>query len=339
MKKLIGLTLAAALAVSCAVPAFAAQESAQQPKIVVSMSTIEDVMSDYNLGIRTVVNNLKLAKDSYENYKDTEQEDYYENQYDIAQEQYDEKVQQQVLSAKQQYITFCADNAQLAEDRSQLDSLQKKLSLSKAELEKGYIGRKDYDDAADQAAQAQNTLTAQDAKVTQGKKDLETTLNLPSGVPVEFQPLSDPDFGEIPQIDYSKDAVVMYNKNAEIKSAGLNYDYVRDSFTSTSWQIDNARIQLEQTADAQKSRFRQLYDTLMNSYRTYLQDSAKLQRQESDVQTQQRMRQLGYVSAQSADDAQLQLQTARSSLAAEAGSLYSDYLSYLHMKNGYSLAG
>lgn len=340
MQKLIELTVAAALAVSFAVPTFAAQESAQQ-KIVVSMSTIEDIMSDYNLGIRTVVNNLKQAKDDYENYKDigTEQEESSKNQYDIAQAQYDEKVQQQVLSAKQQYIAFCADNAQLAEDQSKLDSLRKKLSLYKTESEKGYIGQKGYDDMADQAVQAQNAFTAQDGKVTQGKKDLLTTLNLPSGVPVEIQPLSDPDFSEIAQIDYSQDEIVMYNKNAEIQSAGLNYDYVKDSFTSTSWQIDNAKIQMEQTSEAQKSKFRQTYDTLMSSYRTYLQDSANLKREESDVQAQKQMQQLGYVSAQSVEDAQLQLQTARSALAAEAGSLYSDYLGYLHMKNGYSLAG
>lgn len=337
MKKLIGLVLASVLVVSCSVPAFA-QESAQQ-KIVVSMSTIETIMSDYNLSIRTVVNNLKLAKDSYDDAKGTEQEENYENQYDIAEAQYDEKVQQQILAAKQQYIAFCADNAQFAEDRSKLESLQKKLSVASGELEKGYIGRKDYNDASDETAKARNTLTAQDDKVTQGKKELLTTLNVPSGVSVEIQPLSAPDFSEIAKIDYSRDSIIMYNKNTAIKTAAMNYDYEKDSFTGSYRQTDNARIQMEQTSVAQKNKFRQLYDTLMNSYKTYLQDSDSLKRQESDVQTQQNMLQLGYASAQSAADAQLQLQTAQTALASKAGSLYADYLSYLHMKNGYSIAG
>ena len=337
VKKQISLVLAVVMAVVCSFPAFA--QEADQQKIVVSMSTIEGLLSDYSLEIRTVVNNLKLAKDSCEDYEGTEQEEYYENQYDIAQEQYDNKVQQQVLSAKQQYITFCADSARLSEDQSELDSLNNKLALYKTELGKGYLSQKDYDDMADQAAQAKNTLTEQDDKVTREKKDIETTLNLPSGVSVKFQPLSDVDFSEIAQINYSTDAVVMYNKNSAITSEGMNYDYIKDSGTATSWETDNARILLEQTAEDQKREFRQLYDTLMESYQTYLQDSASLKRQESDVQTQQQMLQLGYVSAQTVTDANLQLQTAKTSLASEAGSLYAAYLSYLHMKNGYSISG
>lgn len=337
MKKWIGLILACAVVLSCAVPAFA--QETQQQKIVVSMSTIEDLMADYNLGIKTVVNNLKMARDSRDDYKDTEQEDYYQNQYEIAQAQYDEQVQQQVLAVKQQYIAFCADNAQLAEDQAKSESLNDKLTLYEEELGKGYISRKDYDEASDQAAQARNTLAAQDAKVTQGKKDLEKALNLPSGVSVSMEPLSDPDWDEIARIDYNADAISMYNKNAEIKAAAIRYDYLKDNDAGTGRQVDNARIEMEQTAVAQKSKFRQLYDTLMNAYRTYLQDSASLRRQESDFAAQQQMLQRGYASAQSVRDAQLKLQTARAGLAAEAGTLYADYLNYIHMKSGYAIAG
>lgn len=339
MKKFISLALVLMLAVSAGFSAFAAEQNQQIQKTAVSLSTIENIMETYNYDIKTITNNLHIARNSYNDVKDTDDasEKSLKNQYKIAQTQYNEKVQQQVLSAKQQYLAYCEDASQLTADQTDYSNKQAKLSSYQQSLAKGYISQKDYDDYSQNVEKAKSTLQAQDAKVTRERAAIRTLLNIPSTETMDIQPVSetDMDFTDISKINYGQDVIDMLNNNAEIQAAGLSYDYT-DANESDNYQIDNSKISLEQTANTQKAEFKKLYDTLMDSYNTYIQGKENLSQAQSKSETEKQKLALGYTSQQKADAAALELQTLSVTLTSEKNTLYTNYLQYINIKNGYT---
>lgn len=338
MKKLLGLILAAIVAGSAATPAFAAESTQDSSRITISLSTIQSVMETYNLDIQVAENGLKTAKDSY---KLSAQEKGDKNEYQIAQTNYEETVQQKIAEAKQKYLTFCAASSQLSADQTSFDNAQKQLGVDSQLLQKGYLSQSDYNTSLETMQKAQNTLALQDAKVTQDKKALRTFLNIPETENMTIQPVtdSDLDFSGISKIDYGKDVIVMRANNAEVAKASLNYSTAKHAGYTSERDIDTAKIQLEQTGSSQEAVFKQLYDSLLNSYQAYQQELQLVQKEETTVTGEQQQLSLGYLSQGQYDKDAAQLKSMKSTLASDRNNLYNTYLQYTNMKNGYSPVG
>lgn len=339
MRKWIGLLLIAALAVSPELPAFAAEQDTQAvTAVTVSMSTIEKIMSDYNQDIQTIENNRRNSKELYD-YSDQNKTD--KNDYQTALSQDDQQVQQKVLSAKQQYISFCVDNVQLQADQVSADNDKKTLSLKSGQLSGGYISQKDYNDALNQANKSKNTLDEQQSKVVREKWELKTLLNIPDGVNFTILPVTaaDLDITGIPSVNYSADAILMVTRNTDIINAEQKYDTTKDDATNSSSTIDNAYISWQQTISSRKTSFQQLYDSMMSSYQTWQLDTQTVQRKTNDLAVEKQKLAQGFSSQTKVDQANLDLLLAEATAALDQSNAYSTLMSYNNMKNGYTATG
>jgi hypothetical protein len=343
MRKWIGLLLIAALAVSPELPAFAAEQDTQAvTSVTVSMSTIEKIMCDYNQDIQTIENDLRNTKEQYNNEKGNPNSDSSAaNAYKIAQTKYEQQVQQKVLSAKQQYISFCVDNVQLQADQVSADNDKKTFSLKSGQLSGGYISQKDYNDALNQASKSKNALDAQQSKLTREKWELKTLLNIPDGVNFTIQPVTaaDMDITGIPSIGYNADVILMVTRNADIIAAEQNYDFTKDDLSNSSSTIDNAYISWQQTISSRKATFQQLYDSMMSSYQTWLLDSQTVQRKTNDLAVEKQKLTQGFSSQTKVDQANLDLLLSEATAALDQSNAYSTLMSYNNMKNGYTASG
>ena len=339
MRKWIGLLLVAALAVSPELPAFAAeQDTPAVTSVTVSMSTIEKIMSDYNQDIQTIENNRRNSKEAYD-YSGQDKED--KNDYQTALSQDDQQVQQKILSAKQQYISFCVDNVQLQADQVSADNDKKTLSLKSGQLSGGYLSQKDYNDALDQANKSKNTLDVQQNKVIREKAGLKTLLNIPDGVNFTILPVTAADMNitGIPSIDYGGDSILMITRNTDIIAAEQKYDVTKDDRSNSSATIDNTYISWQQTISDRKASFKQLYDSMMSSYQTWQLDTQTVARKTNDLAVEKQKLAQGFSSQTKVDQANLNLLLAQATAALDQSNAYSTLMSYNNMKNGYTATG
>lgn len=338
MKKLIGLLLASTLAVGFTLPAFAAEAPRTSGNVEVSLGTIEELMGAYNLDVQTYENNIRTARYNDDNPEDS-LKDYYDNLYDLAKVQDEANIQNAFLSAKQDYLTFCTDNDKLASAQAGAENARKALAVSQQALAAGYTSQKACSDLEDQYNQAQNAVTQLGNQLMQDRSALKTLLNLPSGVTMDIKPVADSDLpvGDIPSINYDADQIVMEGNSSAIKAALLNQDYTQDTAVVNS-QLDNASIAVQQARTAQQSAFKKLYDALNSAYTVYEQSLGQVQRKQSELDAEEKSLTAGYASQQSVDAKNQDLQTLRSTLATDRSTLFSAYLSYINMKNGFAAA-
>lgn len=338
VKKILCFILVSALALSAGVSAYADQQSTQAETIAVSLGTIETIMTTYNLDVKAAANNLETAR---ETYKYSEKERYDKDTYASAQNTYADAIQQKIVGAKQTYLTYCADVSALSAAQTASDNDQKGLSVSAEQLSQGYLSQKDYNTCLETAQKSKDALQTLDAKVTQEKKALRTLLNIPSQDAMDIRPAADSDFdfSGIPKINYGEDVIVMMENNLAIQSESMTYATVKKEIASSRMDVENAQISLEQTENNQKAAFKGLYDTLVNSYAAYQQEVQKVQRGETEAAAEKQKLALGYVSQKKYDDTAAQLQSLKSTLESDRGTLSINYLKYSNMKSGYTAAG
>lgn len=349
MKKEIAFLLTLLLSAGTAVPAYAAADTAQasdqKQTVEVSLDSIEDIMTTYNLDLQTYKNNLKTAKDSKDEQEDNgEDEDYLDDQYDIALSQYDENVSNAVLSAQNSYLAYCADYDQYTSAQTAAVNAEKAYNVAFASLSAGFVAQTDCDGLKDTYLQAQNTLVQLDRQIDRDRTSLRTLLNLPDNVNMSVKPVADDslDLSGIPNINYDADQIVMMGLNAKIRQANLTYDskyytYHRSSDAGvTSHDVDNAKIAVEQTKESEKAAFKKLYDSLNSAYTVYQQDLDKVQRAQQALDTEKKAFAAGYSNQQAVNGKTSDLNTLQSTLATDRNTLYTAYLSYTNMKKGFS---
>lgn len=344
MKKVISLLLTAVLAVGAALPAYAEeteQKSVQKKTVEVSLDSIEDIMTSYNLDMKVMLNNLKIAKDNKDDNEGMPQEDSSDNQYEIAKVQYDENVGNAVLNAKQSYLAYCADNDRYAAAQASAKNASKAYQVAQTSLSSGFISQQDCDAAKDQYEQAQNALTQLDQQIIQERDSLRTLLNLPSNVNMSVRPVTDEDidFSVIPDINYSADVIVMRGFNSNIKKAKLSYELQQDEIGETGYTdhtLDNAYVALQQARASEEAKFKQLYDSMTSAYTVYQQDLDQVQRAQKALETETKALSAGFSSQKSVDDQENTLKSLQKTLADDRNTLFTSYFSYINMKNGIS---
>ncbi len=338
MKKWIAFLLTAILTAGFSLPAGAAEAASRARAVEVSLNSIEKIMEEYNLDLKTIRNNLEIAQNNSEDHEGEDDEDYYDNLYDIAKEQYEQNVHGAVLSAKRAYLLYCADNDRLAAAQDAADSARKSLNSALQSLSLGYASQKDVDALRQQADQAQNALTRLDDQLTQEKASLRKLLNLSNGVIMNIKPVSDGDFdfSGIPAIRYGEDAIMMRGNSTKIQAAKLAYQYQED-YHSTNAELDNAYIALQQAQRSEEAAFKKLYDALNSSYTVYQQDLSNIKQKESELEFEQNAFSLGFSTQKAVDGKAQELKAAKTALADDRNALFLNYFSYMNMKIGYSL--
>lgn len=341
MKHGISLLLVLALVAGITFPAYAHntdQAVTQKQTVEVSLDTIEDIMLDYNLNIKTYLNNLKIARDNAEDAEGTNQEDYYDNQYDIAEVQYDENVGNMILNAKQSYLAYCADNDRYAAAQASAQNAEKTYSVALTALSSGYVSQAYCDSLKDQYNQAQNSLTQLEKQLTRERNSLRTLLNLPSNVNMSIRPVTedDIDFSEISNINYGADLIEMRQNSPVIEQAKLAYEYQKSLDYDNSRVLNNAYIAVQQAKASEEASFKELYDTLTSMYTVYQQNVEQVQRKKKEFDVEKQALSLGYSSQKAVDAKENELKALQSTLADSRKNLFTSYLSYINMKNGFT---
>lgn len=347
MKKGIALLLSAALAAGISVPAYAetatAQTAEQKPTVEVNLDSIEDIMSTYNLDMKTLLNNLKTARDNKEDHEDDNSE-YYKDQYDLALVQYDENVSNTVLSAKKSYLSYCADYDKYTALQSEAVNAENAYRAALVAFSSGFATQKSCDDLKDKSDQAQNALVQLDQQIDRDRSALRTLLNLPNRVNMRVEPVTDDslNFSDIPKINYDADQIVMLGLDSKIKAARLNSKSQKEWYGNnnsngvSSHDVDNAKIAVQQAEESEKAAFKKLYDALNGAYTVYEQDLEKVRRAQQALDTEKKALAAGYSTQQTVDTKASDLNSLQSTLATDRNTLFTDYLSYTNMKKGYS---
>ncbi|HAH78466.1 MAG TPA: hypothetical protein DCL64_02955 [Ruminococcaceae bacterium] len=342
MKRFAVFLVALATCAAASFPAAAAQQAPQPGAVTVSLGTMETVLSDYSLDAKAALNTLDQARSGYRDKKEwgeITQAD--RDTLSAAELTYRDTFRHLVLSAKRQYLTYCADSSLLSADEAAAQNARAQLETDAAMLRQGYLSQNAYNESLENSQKLDAAARAQDTKVTQGRKTLRTLLNIPANVDMQIlQPAdSEMNFSGIPALKYGEDLIEMKRANDSIRIDSMNYATVRKEIASSDEQIENAQIKLTQTEQTQTTAFRSLYDTLQNSYRTYGQELEQVARREREAEAQERQLALGYISRRQYDDAVSALRNLRCQREADRNALYLSLLQYQDMKAGISAAG
>lgn len=339
MKKILGFILAAAAAASSCLPVYAQEQSAvQRETITVSLSAIPSIVMEYNLDVKKAANDLQSSKDLYEG---SAKEKPDKDDYQIAWNTYETTVQTTKDTAVQNYLAYCSDSMQLSADQTASDIAQKQLSAYLDQMNRGYLAQKDYNSYLESSQAAKNTLQAQDAKVVQEKKSLRTALNIPETSDMDIKPVANNeiDLSGISKINYTADLYAMQGHDLTIDSASLGYAAAKDSYYTTDADKDTAKIKLEQAENSETAAFKNLYDTLVNSYQSYQQEQQQTERKQAEAAAEKQKLALGYTSQKSYDSLACDLQNLQCKLVSDRNTLYINFLKYNRMKDGYVETG
>ncbi len=338
MKKGIALLLMLTLAAGATVPAYAqdtAQSSDQKQTVEVSLGSIEDIMSTYNLDVKTYENSIRDAQHE----KDTSDQDTdsAKDAYHLTQIENEGNIRKAILSAKEDYLEFCALNDKLVAAQTTAENARQALVVSQQSLSSGYASQQTCDGLLDQYNEAQNNVNQINNQLIQMRKALKTTLNLPNGFTMDIKPVAegDLDFSVIPSINYSADLIVMEGNSSAIKTALIHYNQADDKVNTTNFAIENADIAVKQTRTSEEAAFQKLYDSMTSAYTVYQQALDQVQRKQAELTQENKALSLGYSSQKSVDDKTKELKTLQSTLADDRNTLFTSYLSYINKKNGF----
>ncbi len=341
MKRFFVLVLVVLLLIAGAAagaPAAAAEQPARE-SAAVSLATVEPLLREYSLDMKTALNTLDQARADYRDKKEWgEATQADRDAMEAAELTYRDTTRKLIVSAKRQYLEYCAASSQFSADRAAAENARARLDAAAGRLQKGYVSQSAYDAALENYQRLQAAADAQDAELTRGRKALRTLLNLPDGVSMDVQRPADSefDFSAIPSLKYEEDVIAVRRENAAIQKDSMNYATVRKDIASSDRDVENAQIRLTQTESSQTAAFRSLYDGLVQSYATYRQECDQAARRQREADAEARQLAAGYISRVKYEDTVTDLQSLQCRREADRNSLYISLLQYLDMKDGVS---
>lgn len=341
--------------------------------IKVSLENIREIVIDRNLSLKIADNNLKIAKETRDNAKDTFEaktkptkqaytdittgiydskaydnalKDYnkaqsdYENAKDnlkTARENYDKIVENQVYSAQQAYLTYLNDLSTKEINEDTVNYNTKKAEIYKIQYEKGFISKNEY------TSKLQGNTSVNDLNKAKDTEELDRVklCNLLGISPEEkmtFNTDITVDFQVISKINYEEDLKQMLDNSFDIKTKSDNVDNLNDEDDDSDihdYKVDNAEIELKQTINNAETDFRGAYNDLMASYNSLKSSYDKIIQEQNEFKITQTQYDYGFISKNALDNAKITLDKDNASFIKSRNDCYLKYLKYIQMKEGY----
>lgn len=245
--------------------------TAIEKKTKVSLENIREIMTENNLDIKKLDNNLKIAKESYKEAKEAREDrpskpdatdnDNYEADLEAynkeladykaaeaayekakeniktARENYDKGVESKVLTAQQDYINYLGTLAEKQLQVNTAKSTERDAKLLKIKYESGFISNKEYVNSKITTAESNNTLEKSINDETLQKTKLCNELGV-SADEIMIDTDINEDFMVIAKINYEDDLETMLSNNKSIQAASDNIDDLDESDDETDDDSD-----------------------------------------------------------------------------------------------------
>ena len=334
MKRILSAACALVLSLSVAAPAFASEPSS----ITVSLSNMKSIVTRYSPQARALDNGRDAASDAVDEAKSSGDRDaldearYQEDQQDLS---YDQGIQKLVLNAKQLYLAYMADIGQTDVTEASLQNDQQKLSTYQQKLQYGYISQRAYDDFVRSLSTAENSVSTSQDSARKNLQELRTLLGVPESTRLNMEPFSleDLEVDSLLDINYEDDLRAAERNNIDIELAENELDWQED--VGTHAEEDGAEISLRQAENAVSVQLKSLYDQVQAAGRACQTSEDDLAVSQADAALAQQKYEHGYLSKSGLDSAQLDVQSKQAAASGQKAALYSVYLDYIRLKNGY----
>lgn len=379
MKKFIALMLAAILVLGSAIPVLAIENSAapaveNSATINISIESIESIMLSNSSNMALAKNNFDKAALTYQNAlsdynkvkkqydalvlntsADWAQALSLSNQLDslrnnmnsakfnldAAQLIYNQQVQQFVLAAKQQYLSYLSALTQNQISAISLSSQENQLAGLMTKLTLGYVSKKQVDTFATQVSDLRTSFSNQEEQAKVLLEKLRSYMGILETATVTVSNVVTFDFTSIPAIVFDSDLSVMLANSTDIKTKEISLKSINKTASSSNdpskyrYDIISAEISLSQAKEKAKLDFQDQYIALKNSDIALKAKIVKLNVKKTELAGMVLRAKLGFASKKQVQDIQLEVKSQELQILMDQQNLYASFIRYNLTKLGY----
>jgi outer membrane protein TolC len=261
---------------------------------------------------------------------------------------YNKNLQGLVETAQTDYISYVlGDLSSKDYDTANVQLLKKAADAAKIQYDMGFLSKNDYTTAQLNYTNALNASNTSNDSEENDKAKLLNDLGLPLGQNITFDTNLGQDLQDVAKINYDNDLTQMFNNNLtlqndniDIEQASDNKDNEADTNTDNQNNIidntfENTQSKLVLDKNNAEKDFKTKYDALMNSYAAMKSSDDSLQQQKDNYNAAQVSFDYGFGSQQSVDESKVNSLKSSESYQKDEEAFYSNYLSYIEMKEGY----
>ena len=277
----------------------AATTNTTDSTIKVSLGNIREIMTENSLDIKNLNNNLKIAKEQYENAKndlddaqenledaedaeDTEEEtgdtgtaeaaveaaeaavDTTKENLKSVKSEYEQGVENKIYDAQEAYLNYLSSLADVKLKEDTVKSKLKEVQTSKLKYENGFLSKNDYIELGLGNKDSSNELIKIKADLELSRIKLCNTLGLSPNEDITFESEIIEDFKVISKINFKDDLNEMIDNSINIK---LQKDEVEDAEDAEDDNDDEDKDDIyEYKVDTAKNKLKQLTNTEQTSF-------------------------------------------------------------------------
>lgn len=343
---------------------------ADSGKKVVSIDEIREIVISHNTELKISQNNYKSKKQYYddidddideyeskiekikddvdsvdllENYKDKlselkKIEDKKDNDLKIARLTYENEIETIVAEAEQKYIEYInyVDNRRIKEEEKKYN--EKSNDIQKLKFDMGRISKNEYNknliDTSDLDLELFKLKKDESLSYSQLIKYLGiSNKNLEINEDIGF------DLTKITKINFDNDFDQMTENNKQIKIKKINEDQIDDDDDANEYDEDNAALSVENQKEQIKLEFQGKYNDLINAYNSLQNENNKLINQQNLYNAAIIKYKNGSLSKKEYENERIILLKERQEYISRKNTLYTCYIQYIEMKDGYMIEG
>lgn len=255
---------------------------------------------------------------------------------DTARATLEQEVNQQILKAKQLFVTCLSDESNLLVADSQYAQKQRDLAIASEKLKRGYLSKNAYDAAVNNTGDMDVSVSTTAAQKEANLRDLKTLLGVDKDTTVILEAVSVSDFelSMIESLNFNSDLDILMKSSAKIKSAQISYDTKSRGSNYNDYDEDSADANLKTSKDTVSANFKKQYDSLMNSYKALKITREKLNSQVKIYELEKKKLEKGYISQTTFVNTEIATQNLKNQKNMAENLLYVSLISYRQTRDG-----
>lgn len=254
----------------------------------------------------------------------------------LAESTLDQQINQQILKAKQLFVSCLANQEMLKVSDTKNLQTQRTLELAAEKLKRGYISQSAYNSIVNAASDSDVNQTSQVSSVSSEISDLKSLLGVDKGTTLILDTIEIPDIelDRILSLNFEEDLKYVMKASSTIKSAQIAYDTKSRSTDYNDYEESSAEASLQTAKDSVLVNFSRQYDSLINSYKSLKIAQDKLNIQQKTDDTQSALFKKGYISQTALENTQIATQTMKNQVATAKNLLFVSLEGYRQTRDG-----
>lgn len=248
----------------------------------------------------------------------------------------DENIKASIFSAEQKYIDHVKKLSDQKVKKFELDIKQKKNDALKLKYELGFISKKEYDSNVMDITDSKKEYLKIENELKMQLKDLKFILGLPIDEEVEIDTNIETDLEEIEKIDLESDTEDMIKNSKLLQRNRIQIEQAEKVSSEDGYEMDNLELGLEKNDTSLKLNFERKYNDLVNSHDDVKSLYEKVKQKEDELSVLYVKHNYGFISKNELKYFESEIEKQNCLLNNSLKDLYTNYIQYLKMRDGYS---